>query len=132
MSKLTVRKIETANGPTKLADEHGLYLRISPKGAKTWIQRLTIRGRRTDNGIGHYPATGSAAVALVGAASVRAGMVDGSFDISIRQGIKVGRPSFMRANSKVIDGKVVKLSVGGATHVVASGEIEVGDKWLDK
>ena len=78
------------------------------------------------------PATGSAAVALVGAASVRAGMADGSFDISIRQGIKVGRPSFMRANSKVIDGKAVKLSVGGATHVVASGQIEVGDKWLDK
>ena len=23
-----------------------------------WIQRLTIRGRRTDNGIGHYPAMG--------------------------------------------------------------------------
>ena len=25
-----------------------------------WIQRLTIRGRRTDNGIGHYPAMGLA------------------------------------------------------------------------
>ena len=25
-----------------------------------WIQRLTIRGRRTDNGIGHYPAVGLA------------------------------------------------------------------------
>ena len=41
-------------------DEHGLYLRVSPKGAKMWIQRLTIRGRRTDNGIGHYPAMGLA------------------------------------------------------------------------
>ena len=60
MSKLTVRKIETAKGPTKLVDEHGLYLRVSPRGAKTWIQRLTIRGRRTDNGIGHYPAMGLA------------------------------------------------------------------------
>ena len=60
MSKLTVRKIETAKGPAKLVDEHGLYLRVSPKGAKTWIQRLTIRGRRTDNGIGHYPAMGLA------------------------------------------------------------------------
>ena len=60
MSKLTVRKIETAKGPAKLVDEHGLYLRVSPKGAKMWIQRLTIRGRRTDNGIGHYPAMGLA------------------------------------------------------------------------
>ena len=60
MSKLTVRKIETAQGPARLVDEHGLYLRVSPKGAKMWIQRLTIRGRRTDNGIGHYPAMGLA------------------------------------------------------------------------
>ena len=60
MSKLTVRKIETAKGPAKLVDEHGLYLRVSPRGAKTWIQRLTIRGRRTDNGVGHYPAMGLA------------------------------------------------------------------------
>ena len=61
MSKLTVRKIETAKGPARLVDEHGLYLRVSPRGAKMWIQRLTIRGRRTDNGIGHYPAMGLAA-----------------------------------------------------------------------
>ena len=60
MSKLTVRKIETAKGPARLVDEHGLYLRVSPRGAKMWIQRLTIRGRRTDNGIGHYPAMGLA------------------------------------------------------------------------
>ena len=58
MSKLTVRKIETAKGPARLVDEHGPYLRVSPRGAKMWIQRLTIRGRRTDNGIGHYPAMG--------------------------------------------------------------------------
>ena len=56
MSKLTIRKVETAKGPAKLVDEHGLYLRVTPRGAKTWIQRLTIQGRRTDNGIGHYPA----------------------------------------------------------------------------
>ena len=60
MRKLTVRKIETAKGPARFVDEHGLYLRVSPKGAKMWIQRLTIRGRRTDNGIGHYPAMGLA------------------------------------------------------------------------
>ena len=60
MSKLTVRKIETAKGPAKLVDEHGLYLRVSPRGAKMWIQRLSIRGKRTDNGIGHYPAMGLA------------------------------------------------------------------------
>ena len=60
MSKLTVRKVESTQGPARLVDEHGLYLRVSPRGAKMWIQRLTIRGKRTDNGIGHYPAMGLA------------------------------------------------------------------------
>ena len=39
-----------------LTDEHGLYLRVSARGAKSWIQRLNIQGLRTDNAIGHYPA----------------------------------------------------------------------------
>ena len=55
MPKLTARRVETAKGPAKLTDEHGLYLRVSPRGAKSWIQRLTIQGRRTDNAVGHYP-----------------------------------------------------------------------------
>jgi len=60
LAKLTVRRIETAKGPAKLTDEHGLYLRVSPRGAKSWIQRLNIQGLRTDNAIGHYPALGLA------------------------------------------------------------------------
>ena len=56
MAKLTVRKIETAKGPAKLTDEHGLYLRVSPRGMKSWIQRLNIQGLRTDNALGHYRA----------------------------------------------------------------------------
>ena len=55
-----MRRIETAKGPSKLTDEHGLYLRGSPRGAKSWIQRLNIQGLRTDNSIGHYPAVGLA------------------------------------------------------------------------
>ena len=33
-----------------------LYLRVSPRGAKSWIQRLNIQGSGTDNSIGRYPA----------------------------------------------------------------------------
>ena len=57
---IKMRRIETAKGPAKLTDEHGLYLRVSPRGAKSWIQRLNIQGFRTDNSIGHYPAIGLA------------------------------------------------------------------------
>lgn len=34
----------------------GLYLRATPKGAKSWILRIVINGRRRDMGLGGYPA----------------------------------------------------------------------------
>ena len=34
-----------------------LFLRVSPGGSRSWIQRLVIRGRRTDLGLGGYPVT---------------------------------------------------------------------------
>ena len=33
----------------------GLYLQITPKGAKTWILRATIGGKRGDYGLGGFP-----------------------------------------------------------------------------
>ena len=60
LARLTVRRIETAKGPSKLVDEYGLYLRVSPRGSKSWIQRLNIQGLRTDNSVGHYPSMGLA------------------------------------------------------------------------
>ena len=48
MARLTVRRIETAKGPSKLVDEYGLYLRVSARGSKSWTQRLNILGLRTD------------------------------------------------------------------------------------
>jgi integrase len=38
--------------PGRYADGHGLYLMVDPSGAKRWVQRLTIRGRRCDMGLG--------------------------------------------------------------------------------
>lgn len=34
----------------------GLYLRATPKGAKSWILRIVINGHRRDMGLGGYPA----------------------------------------------------------------------------
>ena len=97
------------------------------------IDSSELFARMSAPALGAYedPATGSAAVALVGAAAVRNNIVDGSFSISVRQGVKMGRPSYMRASAKMEGGAPVSLSVGGATHIVASGEIEIGDQWLE-
>lgn len=38
-----------------LADGKGLYLRVSPTGAKSWIYRYRVDGRRHDLGLGPFP-----------------------------------------------------------------------------
>ena len=41
--------------PGKHYDEHGLILRVRPTGSKHWVQRIVIRGKRRDIGLGSYP-----------------------------------------------------------------------------
>ena len=100
MAKLTVRRIETAKGPAKLTDEHGLYLRVSPRGAKSWIQRLNIQGLRTDNAIGHYPSMGLAEARTV--AFERWKIAKAGGDPRKADGRAVVGPSFAEAAKAVI------------------------------
>ena len=78
-------------------------------------------------GIAEDAATGAAAAAIAGATGLRYGR-DLAFDI--RQGVKMGRPSLIRASARVADGKVAEIGVGGATAFVATGQIEVPDQLL--
>ena len=100
LAKLTVRRIETAKGPAKLTDEHGLYLRVSPRGAKSWIQRLNIQGLRTDNAIGHYPSLGLAEARA--AAFERWKIAKAGGDPRKADGRAVGGPTFAEAAEAVI------------------------------
>jgi len=36
-------------------DGGGLFLRVKDTGARHWLQRLTIKGRRVNRGLGPYP-----------------------------------------------------------------------------
>lgn len=42
-------------GPGRHSDGNGLQLFVRPSGARSWVQRLVIRGRRRDLGLGSYP-----------------------------------------------------------------------------
>ena len=100
LAKLTVRRIETAKGPAKLTNEHGLYLRVSPRGAKSWIQRLNIKGMRTDNAVGHYPSMGLAEARA--AAFERWKIAKAGGDPRQADGKPVLAPSFAEAAEAVI------------------------------
>lgn len=53
---LTVRRVETAP-PGKYADggRSGLWLKVTPTGARRWFVRVTIAGRRREMSLGSFP-----------------------------------------------------------------------------
>lgn len=52
MPRLTARKVQTLSEPGMYGDGDGLYLRIGPTGAKSWILRTVVYGKRRDFGLG--------------------------------------------------------------------------------
>src|SRR4028118_2296955 len=49
---LTAAFVRSAQEPGKCFDGHGLYLRVDPNGSRFWVQRIAIRGKRTELGLG--------------------------------------------------------------------------------
>ena len=39
----------------RYCDGHGLYLEVQPSGSRSWVQRLVVRGRRREMGLGGFP-----------------------------------------------------------------------------
>ena len=60
---LTVARVRAASKPGILVDGNGLMLRIQASGTKSWVQRISIHGKRRDIGLG--------SAALVGLAVAR-------------------------------------------------------------
>lgn len=54
-----MRKVATAR-PGKYEEGYGLRLVVSKSGAKKWVLRYTLHGRRREIGLGSYPSVGLA------------------------------------------------------------------------
>ncbi|MES2666912.1 MAG: integrase arm-type DNA-binding domain-containing protein [Pseudomonadota bacterium] len=50
---LTAQFVKSARDPGKYFDGHGLFLRVQPNGARQWVQRIVIRGKRCELGLGN-------------------------------------------------------------------------------
>ena len=55
MGILTVAKLKALSTPGLHGDGGTLYLRVAPRRSKSWIQRLTVDGKRRDIGLGGWP-----------------------------------------------------------------------------
>jgi integrase len=53
--KLSAVEVAKAKGPAVLHDGGGLYLRVSAAGAKSWVFRFQLDGKRRDMGLGPFP-----------------------------------------------------------------------------
>ncbi len=80
---LSATRANALKAPGRYADGGGLYLYISKAGGKSWVQRITVDGRRRDIGLGGYPAVGLAQ-ARAKAASNRAALAEGRDPVAER------------------------------------------------
>ena len=52
---LTPAFVRNVSQAGRYCDGQGLYLDVRPTGSRGWVQRITIRGRRTELGLGGFP-----------------------------------------------------------------------------
>ena len=52
---LSTAFVRRVTRPGRYCDGHGLYLDVQPSGTRSWVQRLVIRGRRREMGLGGFP-----------------------------------------------------------------------------
>ena len=52
---LTPAFVRNVSQAGRYCDGQGLYLDVRPTGSRGWVQRLTIRGHRTELGLGGFP-----------------------------------------------------------------------------
>ncbi len=97
---LTVKKITALSKPGRFGDGGGLYLEIAKGGSKSWVQRITVDGRRRDIGLGGFPAV-SLAMARQRAAGNRTAVADGRDPLAERRKSK-GVPSFQEVSESYL------------------------------
>lgn len=84
--RLSAQKVKTA-GPGRHGDGRGLFLYVKPSGARSWVLRYQVQGRRRDLGLGPFPDV-SLAMARDRASEARRLIAEGEDPISKKQQAK--------------------------------------------
>ena len=80
---LSATRVKALKEPGRYSDSGGLHLYISKAGRKSWVQRITVDGRRRDIGLGGYPSV-SLALAREKAADIRTAVAAGRDPVAER------------------------------------------------
>ena len=96
---LTVQFVKSVQTPGRFIDGYGLMLVVKPTGGKSWIQRLVIRGRRRDIGLGSLDRVGLAQARKMAFANRNVAREGG--DPTVREEVRT-IPTFAEAADTVI------------------------------
>ena len=100
MGQLTVKGVEAITKPGRYGDGGTLFLHVAPGGSKSWVQRVTIDGRRHDIGLGGFPVV-SLAKARRRAFDNRVAIADGRNPLAEKR--RERTPTFQEAAERVFD-----------------------------
>ena len=100
MGKLTVAKARAISNPGMYHDSPTLYLYVARGGSKSWVQRITINGRRHDLGLGGFPLI-TPEHARRRSASNRLAVADGKNPLADKR--KAKAPTFRQAAIKTYE-----------------------------
>ena len=109
MGTLTAAKIKGINSVGKHGDGQGLNLIVAKGGTKSWIQRITIDGKRKEIGLGGFPAI-SLAKARDLSSGIRVAVAEGRDPLSEKHTVTRAIPTFREAAMKVHDQKAARFS----------------------
>ena len=100
MGRLTAARVKSITRPGRYGDGGTLFLVVAPRGSKSWVQRITIDGRRRDIGLGGYPFVGLAA-ARQKAVDNRAAIMAGRDPLTEKR--RSSMPTFRQAARRTCD-----------------------------
>jgi integrase len=99
---LTTIRINSLSVAGRYADGNGLYLVVDPSGARRWVLRTMVHGKRRDLGLGGLRLV-SLAEARVKAREYRKLAREGGDPTEARRQAKVTTPTFAEAANRTID-----------------------------
>ena len=104
MGNLTAAKAKSLTKPGMHGDGDGLYLNVTRAGSRSWVQRITINGRRREIGLGPFPAIGLAQARTLAAAN-RTAVAEGCDPLAEKREAKrkAAIPTFRQAAEQTFE-----------------------------
>ncbi len=111
--KLSATRVRALRNPGRYSDGDGLHLFINKRGRKSWVQRITVEGRRRDIGLGGYP-TVSLAQARKRASDNREAIGNGRDPVADKR--RPSTPTFSEAAHAVHEANMPRWRNGSHTR----------------